>query len=642
MQDINQKYFQDKTWLIYGRLPNIPKKESRMAIQQRGGRMITSVSGKLNYLVMPGPTPQPSKVVGFEKIVKALSVGAKLVGESDFIRLLQGEDPFVDDGIPEALEPFAEPLVSIHYPSEQVDIDSTYFEKKQWYVYGSILDEHGYPLSKSSLRYIRNDKASPLKLTTKLEKANYIAYERETPLLGARLPKELQIARDEGTPIFGAEDFLLLLHDQRPRSPAPEEPTLHDKLRELRILLHSLEGSLDGKTWSKVQQLLNEMELDEQELAIGYVHAHLEQLSPEARQDAEISEHDDGKWLSKATAGEDLPVLQLVRTVKVIDKLTKVQAQNLLSCKHLKNIEHYKLCTSPPVPQKHWEFLAQATHIPPLKTLELSNQQFAKKSATFVSEAEHLQSVTTLTLRCAGFKKGAASIFFAPGTFPQLKTLDLQSTSYEGAELYEALSHSDAPKITTLLCTSTSHRTSTPSPGLLQFLKSEAARTLRHLSIEGSVEADRLALLKSPALEQLESLAIQFENTHYHSELDSSESPFWRSDRLTKLKRLKLRLLSKKDTAFFKYLLSESPLAASLEELELYIWDSYDLPKDWLLEGFKAAKMPNLRRIRIQFEDRELPDFPLREYFPQLEVEEYVDSSFSQRRTRFRKIISHT
>jgi hypothetical protein len=82
-------FFEGKTWLIYGKL-SISKPEATDAIVTRGGRLVTSVSKKLQYLVWDGDTLGPGDTVTSVKAHDALAIGAVVVGEADFKALLAG------------------------------------------------------------------------------------------------------------------------------------------------------------------------------------------------------------------------------------------------------------------------------------------------------------------------------------------------------------------------------------------------------------------------------------------------------------------------------------------------------------------------------------------------------------------------
>lgn len=91
--DLAAKFFDGKAWLIYGKM-SLTKKELKAAIEARGGRVIGSVSGKLDFLVHGGDTLVPGENArGQVKPTGALRVGAACVNDEDFKRLLEGEVP---------------------------------------------------------------------------------------------------------------------------------------------------------------------------------------------------------------------------------------------------------------------------------------------------------------------------------------------------------------------------------------------------------------------------------------------------------------------------------------------------------------------------------------------------------------------
>lgn len=83
-------FFQDKTWLIYGRIA-LSKAEATQAITSRGGRLVSSVSKKLQYLVWDGESLGAGDTVSAVKASDALAVGAIVVSEADFKSLLDGQ-----------------------------------------------------------------------------------------------------------------------------------------------------------------------------------------------------------------------------------------------------------------------------------------------------------------------------------------------------------------------------------------------------------------------------------------------------------------------------------------------------------------------------------------------------------------------
>ncbi|MEO1271379.1 MAG: BRCT domain-containing protein [Myxococcota bacterium] len=622
-QSIEARYFLNKTWLISGRLPNMPKKETVAAIKHRGGRVVSAVSGQLDYVVTCGVTPKPSAAVG-QKAQDAIGVGATVIGEWDFLRLLDGNDP-LDRSTQPALSPLPPELAAVHYPGPEVDINTTYFKGKRWWIYGTLIEGQRI-LTKGNLEY-RAKGRMDFKTTRNVAQADFVAYEGDTPLWGAHLPEQVQEARDRGVPIVGVTDFLALLDGERPTPPSADEPTVHDGLGELRALLH--EDGLEAQDrWPQIQALLDRLDDDAIQVATDYINAFLDRLPPQVRQRiALVTEHDDANWLRRAMQGENLPAFKVVRTIGVYEKLTGAQAAHLLACTHFERCERFTLSTSPPTPQKSWTLFAQAHHLGQLTALELSNQRLTAKSAQAIAQAEHLQGLVMLGLHCATLKKGAPEALFAPLRFPHIVELDARSVYYEGTEFYDALRARQFP-LQRLKCGQAGRH-----PGLGNFLASTATTGLRTLFIEADEESLN-ALARSPTLDTLEHLKIAFVDDAYR------DHPLWNSSPLRSLKRLDIRLVDR-DGAFFERLCS-APLAEHLEELEVYSWSSE--PFVGWTAALPKATMPRLRRVRFDAEPQ--PGTHLAAHLPSLEREEYTLDCWtlydSTRAPSFRTVIEHT
>lgn len=82
--------FEGKTWLIYGKLA-MSKQEIKEAIAARGGRVVSSISAKLGFLLWDGETLAPGDEVSASKPSKMLKQGGLVVGEADFMDLLKGK-----------------------------------------------------------------------------------------------------------------------------------------------------------------------------------------------------------------------------------------------------------------------------------------------------------------------------------------------------------------------------------------------------------------------------------------------------------------------------------------------------------------------------------------------------------------------
>lgn len=84
--------FDGSVWLIYGKL-GMSKAQLKDAIVSRGGRVVGSISRKLDYLLWTGETLIPGDEVDASKPSKMLEQGGLVVGEADFMSLLEGRVP---------------------------------------------------------------------------------------------------------------------------------------------------------------------------------------------------------------------------------------------------------------------------------------------------------------------------------------------------------------------------------------------------------------------------------------------------------------------------------------------------------------------------------------------------------------------
>ena len=82
--------FNGKTWIIYGRLGML-KKDITSAIIFRGGRVVSSISYKVDFLVWDGETLVPGDSVTSVKPSQLLKLGGVVVGEQNFVELLKGK-----------------------------------------------------------------------------------------------------------------------------------------------------------------------------------------------------------------------------------------------------------------------------------------------------------------------------------------------------------------------------------------------------------------------------------------------------------------------------------------------------------------------------------------------------------------------
>ena len=70
-----------KTFVISGTFQNFERDELKIKIEANGGKVLSGVSGKLNYLIA-GAEAGPSK------LEKALKLNVSIVSEDDFIKML--------------------------------------------------------------------------------------------------------------------------------------------------------------------------------------------------------------------------------------------------------------------------------------------------------------------------------------------------------------------------------------------------------------------------------------------------------------------------------------------------------------------------------------------------------------------------
>jgi len=76
-----------KTFVLTGALQNFSREEAKQEIEQRGGKVSSSVSKKTDYLVV-GQKPG-------SKLKKANQLGVKIITEREFLHLLQNNDRFI-------------------------------------------------------------------------------------------------------------------------------------------------------------------------------------------------------------------------------------------------------------------------------------------------------------------------------------------------------------------------------------------------------------------------------------------------------------------------------------------------------------------------------------------------------------------
>ena len=74
-----------KTLLATGTLENFPREEIKESIINNGGKYASSVSKKLDYLIV-GDKP------GSSKIAKATELGVKMITESEYLNMIKNEN----------------------------------------------------------------------------------------------------------------------------------------------------------------------------------------------------------------------------------------------------------------------------------------------------------------------------------------------------------------------------------------------------------------------------------------------------------------------------------------------------------------------------------------------------------------------
>ena len=590
MSDVNGTYFAGKTWLIYGRLPNIAKKSSTAAITDRGGQIVKAVSGKLDFLVMEGPTPLPGKAQG-AKATQAEAVGAKIIGESDFLRLIEGEDPFAPGSQPE-LSPLPDALAALTYPGEDVDLDATYFDGKTWGIYGTLTHDNGWALAKGDVGTHLERRGA--KLTRRLAKADFIAHEGETPLWGSRLSEDVQAARDRGVPIFGTADFIGLLFDgMRPLNPENNhDPTEHEAFGELRALIQSAGDTLEQ--WDEIKEALEGLNNGALEGALAYTNAHIDRLPREKRFDASTSSYRG--WLSFALKGDDNPLLSVVRAAHVWEKISKAQSEALFSCTNLSRLERYTIRTDKPAPQHHWTMLAGADHLQNLTSLRASKQRLSKKVAEQLVGSGRLSKLIDLDLDACEFKKGVPSALFTQGSMPALANLRLSQT--HGEEMLSALATMGMEGIERL---DLGERGTDEC--VLDILSHPTTRELVGLTLDNAQVEHSTALASGPALEGLRELKVSFQG--------APSKALFEDERLASLEHLTIELHDM-DGPFLQWLVTRSVIANGLVKLDIKAKNL-----DWT-QNLRHAQMPKLKHIRLDMPGKSA-SFPLRTVFPALE-----------------------
>jgi DNA ligase (NAD+) len=70
-----------KTFLISGTFNGFGREELKEIIEQHGGKVLSGVSSKLNFLVA-------GKEAGASKLDKAAKLNVAVIGESDFVKMI--------------------------------------------------------------------------------------------------------------------------------------------------------------------------------------------------------------------------------------------------------------------------------------------------------------------------------------------------------------------------------------------------------------------------------------------------------------------------------------------------------------------------------------------------------------------------
>ena len=74
--------FKNKTFMITGKLPGMSRAEAKSLIEQNSGSIVSSVSTKLNYLIIG---EKPTK----RKVDSAKDLKIKILDKNDLIRILK-------------------------------------------------------------------------------------------------------------------------------------------------------------------------------------------------------------------------------------------------------------------------------------------------------------------------------------------------------------------------------------------------------------------------------------------------------------------------------------------------------------------------------------------------------------------------
>ena len=81
ISDQKNKSLQDKTFLVTGKLDGISRAEIKSLIEQHSGTTVSSVSKKLNYLII-GEKPTKRKIEAAEKL------SINVINQDEFLKML--------------------------------------------------------------------------------------------------------------------------------------------------------------------------------------------------------------------------------------------------------------------------------------------------------------------------------------------------------------------------------------------------------------------------------------------------------------------------------------------------------------------------------------------------------------------------
>ncbi|MBE0638774.1 MAG: NAD-dependent DNA ligase LigA [Bacteroidales bacterium] len=80
---IADSVFNGKSFIVTGTLPTLSREEAKKMIEENGGRFVSSVSSKTDFLIL-GESPG-------SKLIKAQKLGVKIINETEFLNLIKNE-----------------------------------------------------------------------------------------------------------------------------------------------------------------------------------------------------------------------------------------------------------------------------------------------------------------------------------------------------------------------------------------------------------------------------------------------------------------------------------------------------------------------------------------------------------------------